>query len=146
MKDAESSTPQASAPPHAQLRVWWWAVGWVLVALILYGTLAPSGDVPNLHVWDKLEHATAFFGVTFWFAGLIRRSRYPALGAWMVLLGVAIEIAQGTMGFNRDMDIHDVYADATGIACALVLVYAGLGGWMVYIERRLGLVSGRDGA
>jgi VanZ family protein len=126
-------------PAHLRLATLWWVAGWALVVLIAYSTLAPAKDVPTLHIWDKLEHAGAFFGMTFWFAGLVRRRRYPALAAWMLLFGGAIEIAQGTMGFGRDMDIHDFYADAIGIGCALALAYGGLGGWMRYVERSLGL-------
>ncbi len=117
----------------------WWAVGWALVLFITYATLAPAQYVPNLHLWDKLEHAGAFFGMTFWFAGLIRRSRYPTLALWMLLFGGGIEIAQGVMGLGRDMDIHDWYADAVGVAVGLALAYVGLGGWLAYAERILGL-------
>ncbi len=117
----------------------WWALGWALVLFITYSTLAPEKYVPNLHLWDKLEHAGAFFGMTFWFAALIRRRRYPVLGLWMLLFGGAIEIAQGVMGLGRDMDIHDWYADAIGIGVALLLAYAGLGEWLLHAERFLGL-------
>jgi VanZ family protein len=130
---------RATLPPHLQCPRLWWAVGWALLAFILYSTLAPSQDVPNLHLWDKLEHAGAFFGLTMWFGGLIRRSRYAMLAFWMLLLGGAIELAQGYMGWGRDMDIHDFYADGLGIAVAFILLGAGLSQWAVLAERLLGL-------
>jgi len=134
-----SGARQLGLPPHLKLPQLWWLIGWALVLFILYSTLAPSDYVPNLHVWDKLEHAGAFFGLTLWFGGLIRRRRYVLLAVWMLLLGIAIELAQGYMGLGRDMDIRDVYADATGVAIAFALLGAGLSHWAVYAERILGL-------
>jgi VanZ family protein len=138
-RNSASDAKPLAVPPHLEFPRLWWFIGWALVAFILYSTLAPSADVPNLHIWDKLEHAGAFFGLTLWFGGLIRRSRYALLALWMLLLGVAIELAQGYMGWGRDMDIHDFYADAIGVAVAFILLGAGLSQWAVYAERILGL-------
>jgi len=141
MTPSRESAPRAKArsalPPLQFPRLWWFAGG-ALVLFILYCTLAPSEDVPNLHLWDKLEHAGAFFGLTLWFGGLIRRSRYAPLAFSMLLLGAAIELAQGYMGWGRDMDIHDFYADALGVAAAFFLIGVGFGHWAVYAERMLG--------
>lgn len=137
--DSSPDAKQRALPPHLEFPRLWWLLGWALVTFILYGTLAPSPDVPNLHLWDKLEHSGAFFGLTLWFGGLIRLSRYPLLAFWMLLFGAVIELAQGYMGWGRDMDIHDFYADAIGIAMAFVLLGAGLRLWPLYAERILGL-------
>src|SRR5581483_3372585 len=104
---------------------------------ITVSCLEPPHYVPNLHLWDKAEHALAFFGMSVWFGGLARRSRYPALAALMLLFGGAIEIAQGVMGLGRDADVKDWVADAVGIAAALSLLYLGLGGWARWIEALL---------
>jgi VanZ family protein len=131
-------TARAEAP-QLRLATLWWLGGWALILFILYSTLAPSADVPNLHIWDKLEHAGAFFGLTMWFGGLIRRRRYPLLALWMLLLGAGIELAQGYMGWGRDMDARDFLADSLGVGVALVLLCVGLGQWAVFAERVLGL-------
>jgi VanZ family protein len=138
-RDPAPSAKLLALPPHLEFPQLWWLIGWALLLSILYSTLAPSEYVPNLHLWDKLEHAGAFFGLTLWFGGLIRRSRYALLALWMLLLGAGIELAQGYMGLGRDMDIHDFYADAIGVAVAFVLLGAGLSQWAVYAERILGL-------
>lgn len=138
-RDPAPDAKPLSMPPQLEFPRLWWCIGWGLVLFILYSTLAPPLDVPNLHLWDKLEHAGAFFGLTLWFGGLIRRSRYALLASWMVLLGACIELAQGYMGWGRDMDIHDVYADAIGVAVAFILLVAGLSRWAVCAERILGL-------
>jgi VanZ family protein len=133
---AAGNEPLERAPAFAPL---WWGVGWALVLLILYGTLAPVHYVPDLHLNDKLEHAAAFFGMTCWFGGLVRRRRYAALIFWMLLLGAGIEVAQGLMGLGRDADIRDFAADSIGVAAASLLVYIGLGSWTAHIERVLGI-------
>ena len=116
----------------------WWALGWAMVLFILYSTLAPSADVPDLHLNDKIEHMTAFFGMTFWFGGLVRRQRFWVLGVLMSALGAAIEVAQGMMGLGRDMDINDWIADTCGalIALAILLfcVPRSRGSWLRWVE------------
>jgi VanZ family protein len=134
-------TLDTSPKPALKMAPLWWATGWGLVLFISYGTLAPSQYVPDLHLWDKLEHATAFFGMTCWFSGIVRRSRYSVLAVWMLIFGGAIEILQGVMGLGRDMDFWDWVADAVGIFFALVLVYLGLGRWTEIAERILGFGS-----
>jgi VanZ family protein len=122
-------------PPELRLSRLWWAIGWAMVLYILVSCLEPPRYVPNLHLWDKAEHALAFFGLSAWFGGLTRRSRYPIIAVAMLLMGGAIEIAQGTMGLGRDMDVLDFVADAVGIAMATALLYLGLGAWTRWIER-----------
>jgi VanZ family protein len=129
---------EAEAPQLAKL---WWSLGWAMVLFILYATLAPSRYVPNLHLWDKLEHATAFFGMTFWFGGLVRRRSFWLLGLVMSAFGAAIEVAQGTMGLGRDMDIHDWIADSIGVLLALGLLLCvprRRGSWLRWFETLIG--------
>jgi len=95
--------------------------------------------VPNLHVNDKLEHAGAFGLMTFLYAGVLERRRFPLLIGGMLLLGAGIEIAQGAMGLGRDMDFWDWVADAVGVFAAVIPAYLGLDSWMLYVEQRLGL-------
>jgi VanZ family protein len=133
------STPEARIArrtPASSLRLaWlWWSVGWAVVIYVTVSCLEPARYVPDLHLWDKGEHALAFFGMSVWFGGLVRYSRYPVIAVLMLLLGGAIEIAQGTMGLGRDADIMDWIADAVGIAAALAVLYLGLGAWARWIE------------
>ncbi|HTT00830.1 MAG TPA: hypothetical protein VMG11_01980 [Steroidobacteraceae bacterium] len=131
----------AAFEPSVALRFarYWWIAGWMLVAFITVSCLEPPRYVPDLHVSDKLEHAGAFFCLTLWFGGLVRRQRYPLLGLWMLLFGAGIELAQGVMGWGRDMDFWDFAADAIGVAVASGGLYVGLGMWTWQIERILGL-------
>jgi VanZ family protein len=121
--------------PELRLGRLWWLLGWAIVVFITVSCLEPARYVPNLHLWDKLEHALAFGGMTFWFGGLVRRNRYPVVAVLMALFGGGIEIAQGAMRLGRDEDIMDFVADSVGISVALVLLYAGLGAWTRWVEQ-----------
>ena len=125
-----------------QLAALWWTLGWAMVLFILYSTLAPSRLVPDIHLNDKSEHATAFFGMTFWFGGLVARRNFWVLGLVMSAFGAAIEVAQGTMGLGSDMDIHDWYADTCGVLVALgvllTCVPRSRGSWLRWVESAIG--------
>jgi VanZ family protein len=121
----------------------WWAAGWILLFGMIISCLEPPRYVPNLHVSDKIEHAGAYFLLTFWFGGLLARRSYPPMAVAMLVLGALIEVAQGAMGWGRTEDFWDFVADAEGVFAALVLIYAGLGTWLVHIERLFGLSRAR---
>jgi VanZ family protein len=125
--------------PKLRLARIWWTAGWLIVAFITVSCLEPPRYVPNLHLWDKLEHALAFYGMTVWFGGLIRERSYLKLAGWMLLFGAGIEVAQGVMGLGRDADVMDFAADTVGVAVALAMVYLGLGTWTERMERLFGL-------
>ena len=56
--------------------------------------------------------------------------------AWLLLLGAAIEFAQGRTGY-RQADLFDMAANTAGIAAGLALAAAGAGGWCRWLEDRL---------
>jgi VanZ family protein len=91
-----------------------WAFGWLL-CIVLSLVHAPSlnVDVPE---GDKLEHMLAYGLLAAWavwiFAGA-RTQRRAALA--LFALGVAMEIAQGTLTDYRSMDAWDALADGVGI-------------------------------
>jgi VanZ family protein len=91
----------------------------VAVAVLLYLCLAPSQDLPQEHLWDKAEHAIAWFvlaaiGLAFW------PWRPARIAGFALALGAAVEVLQATMPFGRDGDWRDWVADSVGVAVALV--------------------------
>ena len=116
----------------------WWACDWLLVAGVVWGSLTPGADLPKPVTFfnDKFLHGIAYFLLTFWFAGSIERRLWPVIAVAFCAMGGLIEFLQYLMGFGRDADWYDFYADSFGIAVALVMIYSGLGTWMEWIERR----------
>lgn len=121
---------------HARL---WLAGGWLMIVVVVAACLLPGPDIEPVARFlpDKAEHAIAFFGLTAWFCGLYPRGRWVRVAMAFLLLGILIEVAQGTFTTTRSMDFKDVLADATGIAIALLLARAGLGEWGILAERFL---------
>jgi VanZ family protein len=99
-----------------------WVGLWVLaMAVVVTTCLLPGDDIPK--VWpgvDKLEHATAFFVLSVCAVQLFatRRALLRA-GAWLVVLGVLIELAQGEFTVDRAADPTDALADTIGVLLGL---------------------------
>jgi hypothetical protein len=115
----------------------WYLLGLMLVLLVLYTSLAPASDLPDLSVNDKLEHGTAYALMMLWFGGLVPLRLYGWLVASLLALGGGIEIAQGLMQMGRTADWFDFFADAAGVAVGLSICLLGLRHWGDWIERRL---------
>lgn len=101
-------------------------VAWLIVpalAVVIYGELAhnPMLGQLEIHVWDKILHFTAYFGLSLMATIAVRADRRMLW--WMlglVALGETLEIVQGMTG--RDNDIYDELANSLG-----VLTGSGLG-------------------
>ena len=82
----------------------WLAIGWAMVALVLWLSLKSPSDGPALFN-DKLAHFIAYLGMTLWFGQIYRR--LGLLAAAMLALGALIEVLQGMTGY-RDMSLADL--------------------------------------
>ncbi len=97
---------------------------WPAVVLVAWGELTPHDPQALAHVWDKLLHFCAYFGLAC-LVTLALSARGPAL--WSVLglmtLGAILEILQGFTG--RDPSIFDELANILGATTG-----GGLG-WLI---------------
>ena len=95
------------------------AVGVVLVIAV---SLAPREALPPVGLWDKLQHFLAYGALTLLggvaFPG---RQRLLVLGGWLVLLGGALEFAQGQIP-GRFGSLGDALANALGVALVLAAI------------------------
>lgn len=90
------------------------------VAVLLYLTLAPAEDLPEVNLWDKAEHAIAWLVL----AGLglvLFPKRALTIGLFALGVGILVEILQGMPMIGRDADARDVLADSVGIAAAFAV-------------------------
>jgi len=99
----------------------WFLIGSVLIAVTWYFALKPGGPPAGFPYADKVYHASAFFLLSAWFAGLFERRAYLWLAAAMLVLGIGIEIAQYLMPYGRTAEVGDVLADAVGMVLGLLL-------------------------
>ena len=54
----------------------WLAVGFLSVGLVIYVSLMPNPpDLTHMQGGDKIEHAAAYFTLTFWFGQIYARNR-----------------------------------------------------------------------
>jgi VanZ family protein len=112
-----------------------WIFGWLLCIALSLGPPPPiPADVPN---GDKIGHALAYAVLSAW-AVMIFRTR----GAWLrsamalMVLGIVIEIAQGTLTSNRTADPYDALADALGIVLGLLVALTPASELLLKLERR----------
>lgn len=112
-----------------------WCFGWLLCIAL---SMLPAPPIPpEVPEGDKIGHFLAYALLAAWAAWIFRDTRGQRRAALaLIALGVAIEIAQGTLTSHRTMDALDGLADAAG-----VLVGWWLGsrrpGLLQALERRL---------
>jgi VanZ family protein len=94
---------------------------WPALAVVAWGELTPHPpDLAGPLLWDKLQHFTAYFGLSLlatlaW--GLRRSLIWVFLG--VVALGGGLEILQTMVG--RDGDWNDFFANSLGALAGLAV-------------------------
>lgn len=111
-------------------------LGWLLVLVVVLGSLLPGPAVSAVTFNDKLQHAGVYCVLTLWFTGFYRRPLYPWIGVVLFGLGVALDLLQG-LTKTRSLEWLDVSANLAGIVVGLVLAVWFLGGWCQRVEQRL---------
>jgi len=99
-----------------KLRALWLAIGWGLVAMIIWLSLTPRPPDIGIEHGDKLGHFGAYGAAMFWFCQLYpRRPTQIAYAAGFIALGIALEFVQRATGY-RSFEVLDMVADAIGVA------------------------------
>jgi VanZ family protein len=104
----------------------WLAVWLLMIALVCIGSLLPARDLPQAPFigFDKVEHILGYAVLSAYAMALFARGRGQWLAAsGLVLLGIALEGAQGAWTTSRSPDAFDVLADALGVALGLLLAW-----------------------
>ena len=116
-------------------RVFWLVLGIGLLGLVLYFTLAAPGVERRFPGGDKMAHGAGFFALMLWYAALVERRHYLALGLTLLALGGAIELAQGWMALGRRAEWADFFANGGGIVLATGLSLLTRQSWLQWVER-----------
>jgi VanZ family protein len=114
----------------------WSALGWLLVAGVIVGSLIPGQALEVVNISDKLLHAGTYLILMVWFAGFYRRSLYPLIAVVLLALGMSLDLLQG-FTVTRSFDWFDIAMNGAGVAAGLTLSLLLLGGWCEWVERRL---------
>lgn len=101
-------------------RALWVMVGWLFVALVVWGSLTPSppGVLPGGS--DKLAHMVSYLVLALWFGGIYSGWARGGYALAFVAMGVALEFLQQAGG-ARQLEVQDMLANTFG---------AGLG-WLL---------------
>jgi VanZ family protein len=91
------------------------AAGWGLAALIVWLSLTPAPPRIDFEQGDKLGHFLGYGTLMLWFCLLYaRRQARIAYAVLWIAMGVALECAQGQLGY-RAYEAYDMYANALGV-------------------------------
>ncbi len=93
-----------------------WITGaWLLVATVVYLSLARLPDALPTPGGDKTAHVAAYALMMFFFMQIYSRRSYRVLtGIGLVLLGIVLEVLQGYTGY-RAFEYADMAANTLGV-------------------------------
>lgn len=110
-----------SPQPSSALRTLWLVVAWLGVAAVVFYSLKPHPPQLGIENGDKVQHFAAYAGLMLWWVQLAdalpQRLR---TAAGLVLLGVAMEVAQGFTGY-REASVLDALANTAGVLAGWLL-------------------------
>ena len=130
--------PGASALKPFRWPRLWLGLWWLAIALVALGSLLPAMLLPVVpEGGDKFEHLLGY-GLLAAIAVQVFATRDALLRAalGLVLLGVALELAQGWFTATRAMDPMDALANTLGVALGMATVLTPVRDWLLRVEKR----------
>ncbi len=117
-----------------------WATAWMLgMALVVALSLLPPRDMPPEPFGsDKLGHFLAYACLMAWAVQIhARRASWVVDALLLVLLGIAMEFAQGAMHVGRSRDPMDALADTLGIIAGFATCLTPMRDLLLRIDHRI---------
>jgi VanZ family protein len=120
----------------------WWLFGYLLVATVVWLSLAPGVPGPDLYGIDKLEHCFAYLMLMLWFAQVTERRHWLGTALTLALLGLLLEIGQLLVP-ERFFSVWDLGANWLGVVFGWLLASAGLNRGVAVAAGALKLVTAK---
>jgi VanZ family protein len=138
-KSTESATGRAgwAALLPAGFHVGWTLASYVLVATVIWLSLAPVEARAAVGGLDKWGHALAYGVLATWFMGFHPRGRLWRVAGWLFVFGATLEVAQASMRIGRTGELADLLANTLGIGIGATLSVL-TAGWPRRVENWLG--------
>ena len=101
----------------------WLAIGYALVALVIYLSVTSTPPLPDVDVpyFDKVGHLFAYFMMMGWFAQIYHVKKQRIIYALsFIVLGIALEFVQ-SFDPARMAEFADMVANTSGVVAAVLL-------------------------
>ena len=130
-------TDSIALKPLRRARLWL-GLWWLAIALVIVPSLVPAFWLPQVPAGgDKLEHFFAYFLLAAAAVQLFAtRAVLTRAGVGLIVLGIALEIAQGLFTSTRQMDPHDALANALGVIGGMATALTPMGDWLLRMQQR----------
>lgn len=128
--------PSANVGGALRYRALWLGIGFGLVTLVVYLSLATEAPDPGRIDGVKSGHLSAYFVLMLWFAQIFRGwGQRISIGIALTLMGIGLEYAQG-MTAHRTFAYTDMRDNALGIFLGLAMAATPLGTILGRVEAR----------
>ena len=108
-------------------------LGWLLLILVMAGSVIPVIVVKGFSAADKLVHGGSYLILITWFSGLYQRQYHIFIALALFAMGLVLEVIQGQLPY-RGFDSFDLLANAVGILLGLILARSVFIAWCQRFE------------
>ncbi|MGN6513665.1 MAG: VanZ family protein [Lysobacteraceae bacterium] len=114
----------------------WLALWWAAVAAVVLAELLPAMLLPPVPAGgDKLEHLAGYGALALGAVQLFERRALWRVGLGLAALGMALEVAQGTLTATRSFDFADELANCAGVLLGLATAFTPLRDLLLRLTR-----------
>ena len=115
----------------------WCAMWCIAIAVVWVFSLMPPPPMPDFDSSDKVSHFLAYFVLACCAVQLFRNwAGLLGAGLGLVLMGIAVEYAQGALTDDRMMDAKDALANTLGVVAGLATRLTPLRDLLLRIDGR----------
>ncbi|MBT8137053.1 MAG: VanZ family protein [Gammaproteobacteria bacterium] len=100
----------------------------------MLGLVPTPPAMPEGVAWAA--HTLQYMVLMLWFGGIYPARHHLLIATGIVIVGIAIEVAQAASIF-RTFDLKDIAANIAGVIAGLLLVQTVLRDWCRRVENRL---------